>query len=426
MSKIETDVQDDAPAILYRNGDEYTQAAASSEVVPRPEPGFYNLAVDENGIRLIADSKFNYTFPKKIYGNVAEDGDNILRTWSNRVKNTGVILSGPQGTGKSLTAQYVISKAIKDFKAVVIEFSKPILDKRAFKFIQNLDCPVVIFIDEFEKKYNREAQEENLGYMDGSSLEGVLWILTVNVRGRVCDYYTHRPSRVYFHFKFDNVDMETVSRIVDEKFDVKGYISKQKEKMSNDDITELKKDIVKSISTFTIRTFDTILSFIDEINTTGYRPEKVLKYLNIEIHQRNRELARTYFRFIAVGLDKKEEDVTSEYDYRSIQRFLRFNDVFGDSTSGNKTKPNDFTEIPLRPMNKAYPEVLDFKMDKETNVDVDDYDMLKFTVGKTTSGKDVFIEFSKKPFPVDASVANDNEAGSLTDAAATVTDIGVF
>lgn len=416
-----------AQAILYRHGNEYTQAAASSEVVDRPEAGVYSLNIGDAGIQLVKEENYSYTFPKELYGNVIENGDNVLRTWTNRSKNTGVLLSGAQGTGKSLTAQYIINKAINDMGAVVIDFHKPILEKAAFNFIQNLRCPVIIFIDEFEKKYNMEDQEKNLSYMDGSSLEGVLWLLTVNRRNAVGDYYLHRPSRVYFHFKFDNVDMETIEKIVDEKFDVNLYIKRQGGKVSKEDLIEVKKELVKSISTFSIRTFDTILSFISEVNATGNSPSKILSYLNISIHQRNKDAVKTCFRIFSVGLDDQIDDITKEYQTNRIFRFLRFNDVFGD---GKGQKADDWTEIPIVTNNKVYPSIPDFKMDSDTFVETENYDILKFRVGETVSGKPVFIEFSKKPFPAviknDNDNSNDNTEIAKDFAMANISPVGCF
>lgn len=381
-SSISSGDEDNAPRILYRNGNEYTQAPSSSEQVDRPTPGVYNLKVTEEGIKLIKEEKYNYTFPKKIYGNIEQLGNAILRKALNTKKNTGVLLIGPQGTGKSLQAQYLIHKAILQHQAVVIDVHDPILTKEAVRFIQNLDCFVVMFIDEFEKKYNSEAQEKNLSIMDGSALEGVLWILTANYRNRIGEHYIHRPTRVYFHIRYDNVDMDIVEQIVAERLLYK----------------ELEKDTTRAISTFLIRTYDTILSFIDEINANEGKvtPADVLKYLNIEQHQRNKASKKAYYRFIMIGADKQEEDITSEYENRPMSRFLRFNDVFGDMAGWDV---DEFTEVPVIAKDKSLPSVPDFKMDATTYVEIEDYTKLRFKVGETPAGKTVYLEFSKSPYP---------------------------
>lgn len=383
--------KDKLPPILYKNGKEYTQAPSTSEVVDRPSPGVYTLKVVEGLVKLIRDPKYTYSFPSVIYGSAIKNGDMIIRRWVNNPKNTGALLSGHQGTGKSLTSQYVIGKAI-ELGAVVIVVTEPLVSKEAFDFIQGLQCPVVIFIDEFEKKYKVKEQEDILGYLDGGSLEGVLWLLTANSLNRVQDHYLHRPSRIYFHFRHDNVDLDTVKSIVNDKLDLVSFKKHHKDVK----LADFKKDIVKAVSMFSIRTFDAILAFIGEINTSGNGPFDILKYMNIERHQRSKEANTVYYRIFTVGEDEVEDDVTSEYNKDGISRFTRWYDVFDE---GNGYPVNDDCRVMVTTNNQSLPNVQDFQISKDTFVYTENLDIQKYLLGETLSGKKTYLEFSKKPYP---------------------------
>lgn len=365
-----------------RNGDELTIAPRSSDVVENPSSGVWEFKIEENQpIRLIKDNEFKYTFPKKMYGDVELLGDLILQRWINRVNNTGVMLSGPQGVGKSMMSQYIVNKAIKDMDAVVIKFTTAITRKDVFDFIASIKVPVIIDIDEFEKIYGWEEQMKILTYMSGGSLQGVLWLLTVNEVRRVGNYFFHRPDRIYFHIKYKNVSMDTVETIIDERLKVKKF----------------RQDTLRAIATFSIRTYDTILSFIDEINLSKKSPEKVMSYLNIEKSEQTKGgKPKYYYRIYAEIVDGEEEVITNEYDTKALDRWCKVYDIFGE---GGGLEVQRFTEVPILTRSKLYPSNPEFKLDADSYVETDNFRIQKYKIGESLTGKPVFLEFGKDPYP---------------------------
>lgn len=382
---------------LYKSGNEYVQTSAALELVDRPAPGVYTLDVEENSIKLVRNTEYHYTPPDTLYGDVREKSDMVINRWVHNKKNTGVILSGDQGTGKTLTSRLIIKDAVEVHGAVVIEMIQPLIKKEVFEFINKLSCPLVIFVDEFEKKYKWNLQEQLLGYMDGGSLEGVLWLLTVNNMREVQSHMLHRPSRVYYHYQFQDVSMDAVKCMIDDLFDVVAYKKHNNLKTS---AAAIKKEVAQTISTFSIRTYDTILAFINDINRTMNTPEKVLTYLNVVLHERSKSIPPIYYRLYIENADKTKEDVTKSYDTDEIDSFVGVWDIFGDGSSGGRRPMNEYTKISLCPFNSALPAERGFAFSKKTWIPDDtNFDILKYKIGETPAKSPVILEFSKVPYP---------------------------
>lgn len=384
--------------MFNRVGDELTLVSTTGDHIDRPDAGVWEFKIEDGKpVRLIKDTAFSYKFPKKVYGDVAKLGNNILRTWVNRSKNTGVLLSGPQGVGKSLMAQYLINKGIKEHEAVVINVTKPIVSKAAFDMIAEIPCPVIVFIDEFEKIYNWEDQNKLLTYMDGGSLEGVLWLLTVNNLNAMGPYFFHRPSRIYYHIKYDNVEMSVVEDILNERLRNK----------------KIKRDVMRAISKFSVRTYDTILSFIGEVNSNKEAtPEEILNYLNIKKNGINEASCKYYYRIFTVDTASNEEDITREYNRKIIDNWIRRYDIFGD---GEGFDINSFTTIQLISKSKLYPTEEALELNAETFIETENYSIKRFYVGKSMTDKKVYLEFSKEPYPEIEDEASNDRIPDLTD-----------
>lgn len=157
--------------------------------------------------------------PKRLYGDVADRATRILNSYVDRLKtpgkNTGVLLSGNKGSGKTMLSAEVAVAAIESgFPVLLIESG--ITDPSFFKFLNSITQPCVVLIDEFEKKY-KDDEEQNalLGLLDGINAGGKLFVLTSN-KSFVSEFLMSRPSRIFYHYRYDKLDEATIQGYCDD------------------------------------------------------------------------------------------------------------------------------------------------------------------------------------------------------------------
>lgn len=206
-----------------------------------------------------------FEFPKKIYGDIEKKSQRVLTTFKQRSGNTGVLFSGIKGNSKTTLAK-IISR---NSKLPVIMISEPFVGDDFKAYISSIQEPIVVFIDEFEKVYNTsELQMEFLSILDGVFKGNKLFLFTSN-SAKINEFLRNRPSRIFYHFKFDNLENSTVDEIIHAEL---------KDKSFEEDLRSILK-IIGSIS------IDVLLNFIEEINRFKVSPKELIKGLNIEVEQ---------------------------------------------------------------------------------------------------------------------------------------------
>lgn len=234
------------------------------------EAGFYNLEWD--GVREIFYLRVMELqgMPKKIYGDVKMRSQRILNTFNDRGSNTGVLLHGMKGTGKSLLSRQVSLDAVEQGKPVIF-IAAPYAGPKFTEFMEDIKQPCVINIDEFEKTYggreDGKAQEGLLSMMDGISKQNKLWLLTVNETNRVNQYMMNRPNRLFYKFEYGVIPVEVVEEICADK----GFTTEQTENLVS--IYSLIKEL----------TFDVLMAIIEESKRYNEMPQTCIRFLNIDI-----------------------------------------------------------------------------------------------------------------------------------------------
>lgn len=174
----------------------------------------YSLEYSKDNGFFLLDIAEKYTLPNKIYGNYKAASNRIINTYHSKKNNTGILLTGLKGSGKSLFVKF-IANAMIDLDVPVLQINKPYQGDEMFNFIENIGNCVIIF-DEFGKNYdsyiksNAPTQAGLLSILDGLGNSKRLHLFTENNVGYISDYLVNRPGRVHYHFKYNRLNDDII------------------------------------------------------------------------------------------------------------------------------------------------------------------------------------------------------------------------
>lgn len=224
--------------------------------------GVYNLNVSPGGFFLT--KTYDFKVPEKIYGDLTPV-DRWLKTYQEKTRNVGVLLSGLKGGGKTITAKLLAMKAQKPIIVIGQPFSGP----EFTDFITDPalgDC--VIFIDEFEKIYRPNNENDGndalLSLLDGPYETHHLFIFTVN-QTNINSNLINRPSRILYAKRYEGLSDEEIVEIANDKLVNKKYM---------DDLLRTSRKIFQL-------SFDILISIIDEMNRFNEPASKCIEYMNL-------------------------------------------------------------------------------------------------------------------------------------------------
>ena len=206
-------------------------------------------------------------FPQsgKLYGKTEKQAKRILESFHGRPQSTGVLLSGEKGSGKTLLARTIsyMAKA-QGLPTIIINqgFHGDIFNK----FMQDISQKCVILFDEFEKVYDKDAQEAALTLFDGVYQSKNLFLLTCNDKWRVNEHMRNRPGRIYYLIDFTGLEEAFVREYCEDNLNNKTYID----------------NICTMSSVFDNFNFDMLKAMVEEMNRYNESPSEVLQMLNIK------------------------------------------------------------------------------------------------------------------------------------------------
>ena len=233
------------------------QAVQAVDVLPQgtyyvrfnPQIGYYLEKVED------------FELPSKIYGDT-----NVVNRWlvsyhANQ-RNTGIILTGVKGSGKTLLSK----KCAIDSGLPIIIIDTPYDDSDFVSFITNPELgDVCVFVDEFEKVFEEESSVNTLlTILDGTFNTHNLFIFTCN-QMYANEYLINRPSRIRYRMHFESLPEEVIDEVIADLLQHKEYI-----------------ESIKSVL-FTVRvvTFDLLITLIKEVDLFNEPATIVASYLNI-------------------------------------------------------------------------------------------------------------------------------------------------
>lgn len=238
---------------------------AQLDVRERLPTGNYTICQNPMTKEYFLEESERFNLPRKLYGKTRRHGDRILETFQGREPNSqiGVFLSGTKGSGKTLLAKYIANRS----GLPVIIVNTPFSDERFMRTIQGIEQEAVIVFDEFEKMYDKDAQESILTLFDGVyTARNKVMIITCNDKYSVRDFFHNRPSRLRYSINFTSLAIEFIEEYCADRLDDKGYLEK----------------ILGVSGTCDEFNFDMLQTLVDELNRYGGDFDETLELLNVK------------------------------------------------------------------------------------------------------------------------------------------------
>lgn len=270
-----------------QTGEQFFNFDGNSQVVHEILPAFVYVLKFHSKLGFYLERTLDFTLPAKMYGDLGKTGDRVLATFEARASNTGVLLAGNKGSGKSLLAKSICAKAkAKGLPTILI--NSPFGGEQFNTFMASIVQPCVIFVDEFEKVYieepggnqarrrdededtssNHGSQNGLLTLLDGTYGGNKLFLFTCNDMWKVSTHMRNRPGRIFYFKKFDGLDEEFIREYCVDNL-------KDKDTAIQQEIV----DLAMSLSSFS---FDMLQALVWEMNQYGERAEEAVKLLNVK------------------------------------------------------------------------------------------------------------------------------------------------
>lgn len=170
------------------------------------KPGVYQLLYDDNTGPFLQETSLQQA--TELFGPMKGKEEKVFEAYDRHKGNTGIILNGPKGLGKSLFSRRLAHIAISRSMPVIL------VDSRArciADFVAAVDQQVMYLLDEFEKHFKIKdlngdedtgAQLQFLSMLDGTDGAKRLVVITCNDTYDLSQFFLDRPGRFYYNFTF--------------------------------------------------------------------------------------------------------------------------------------------------------------------------------------------------------------------------------
>jgi hypothetical protein len=243
----------------------YMTNARETVILDKIPAGTYTLMVNNKGLFYLEQCA-NLAVPPRLYGKTQEHCAHFLAAFLARTENTGVLLTGEKGSGKSLLG-CVMSSALLEQSIPTILVNQPYVGDAFNAFIAGISQPCMVYFDEFEKVYNADkgAQERLLTLLAGVYQGKKLFVFTSNAERGVDRHMLNRPGRILYHVRYFGVDQ----RIIEE------YAT---EHLVNQEHAVGLQLTAAQIGGFN---FDMLKNLVEEMNRFGEPANKAIQLMNI-------------------------------------------------------------------------------------------------------------------------------------------------
>lgn len=231
------------------------------QITKQLPPGHYTILVDQRGYFIEAVPEIKVE--GKIYGDVGARVNRVLTTFGDRQNNTGILLEGEKGSGKTLLGRILAAELLKQGVSTLV-INQPLFGEEFNTLIASIDQPLMIMFDEFEKTYPAEHQQKLLTLFDGTYSSKKLFVVTCNDGYRVVEFMKNRPGRMFYKFVYKGLDSKFVREYAEDVLKNKKHID----------------SIVNVAESFNSFNFDMLKAIVEEMNRYDETAGQALEYLN--------------------------------------------------------------------------------------------------------------------------------------------------
>ena len=257
--------------VFLRRGAHYQLTAGNFDVMSTLDDGIYKILqhpiTGELSLVRIADG---FEFGFKLYGLDSQFVNHVISTYNKQEikKNIGVLLNGPKGTGKTVTAKQIANQ----LGLPIIICDVPYDNLTSFLCGINHDC--IFFFDEFEKNFGLRDEDNYAGETLLSLMDGVysgndyshIFLFTTNELD-INQNMLSRPSRVRYIKTFNGIlPSNVIEEIVDDSLKY----------------PEFKEEIIEFIDRLDLATIDIVKSVIEEVNMHKCHVAKFSSFFNVQ------------------------------------------------------------------------------------------------------------------------------------------------
>lgn len=278
-------------------------------VSAHPLKGFFLQKVDD------------YKTEGKIYGVTPKHVQRVINTFHDRKVNTGLLLQGEKGSGKTLLAKLISEELLKEGVST-LQINSAYTGEAFHEFLAKITTPCVVIFDEFEKVYDYGKQDDLLSLFDGAVVGGKkLFILTMNSYFRATDFIKNRPGRFFYNIKYEGLEPEFI-------------VEYCKDNLKNHD--EIRPVLVFA-STFQNFNFDILKALVEEMNRYDEPVVDAVKYLNATPLEQSAK-----FKVESVEINSDEFKTVEYDDYANGgQAFNPFNSAGWVELRAKESKPGE-------------------------------------------------------------------------------------
>lgn len=276
-------------------------------------PAIYRIEIVNDAPVLARQDTFE--LPAKLLGDVEKRADRIIKTFLDRKgRNTGVLMSGLKGSGKSLLAKLVSTRLLAcGFPTVIMSIDQ--INPGFCGYINSIDTECVVMLDELDKA-SKDDQICLLSLLDGTSTSRKLFLLTGNDKWRVTDWLLNRPGRVFYNFQYTGLEESVIRQYCEQQLKNPSYV---------DDIVLVSKSI-QDVS------FDILVSIVEECNRYNQSPREFIEFMSF-----NKAESIKYKMMLSFNGEEiafSDSSLDDHYDFDLEDDNVRFSLVEGNVIPG--------------------------------------------------------------------------------------------